>query len=951
MRTRRLLLSFCLLGAASAQEEAPPNGPRRVDPAWHALTGATVHVSPGRTLPGATVVVRGDRIVRVSQDPPPAGARVWNLKGLHLYAGLIDAYVPVEPPAHKGRHWNKKVTPERLAREIDDETAEELRKLGFAAAVAAPRGGIFRGRASLVSLAPRDPDPSVKRPTVYREGVYQALAFERNRSARDGFPTSQMGAIALIRQSLLDGLAADQTLLFATDDELEALRAARIAQEFRRRAILLGSGTELRRLDAIRKDGLPLIVPVRFPRLPDVSSVGAQEEVDLRTLMTWEQAPTNPRRLDAAGLTVALTTHRLRRRRRFPAGLQRALRHGLEPDRALAMLTTNPAEILGVGDLMGTVERGKVANLVVTEEPLFSRDRRIRAVWIDGRHHEIEPPQGDGLPGEWRVTLSSGAPHLELSIDRRHKAKVGEKPAKRVQVRGNRVSFAFDTLTLSGTLHAETMRGHGVRASGERFTWTATRTAPPKPRPHKERKPGEVPERYGHPFGPYAREALPKQPGLLVVRAATVWTCGPQGVLRDGQIEVQRGRITYVGPRREVEGADVVDTDLHLTPGIVDCHSHTGISKGVNDSGQAVTAEVRIGDVTDPDHISWYRQLAGGVTTVNTLHGSANPIGGQNQVNKVRWGVPHPDGMHLEGAMPGIKFALGENVKQSNWGDEFTVRYPQTRMGVETLIRDRFLAAREYLAGHDRTDLELEALAEVLQGKRLVHCHSYRQDEILMLCRIAQEFGFRIGTFQHVLEGYKVAEAIKAHALGASAFSDWWAYKVEVQDAIPFNGALMHQVGVNVTFNSDSNDLARRLNVEAAKAVKYGGVKPEAALKFVTLNAAIQLGIEDRVGSLEVGKDGDFVLWSGHPLSSYTRCLATWIDGREYFSLTQDRKHREQIAAERRRIIARILGQKKEEPDDEDEEEEEERRRRRRGPVLGEEPFECGVCGCGEEER
>jgi N-acetylglucosamine-6-phosphate deacetylase len=272
-------------------------------------------------------------------------------------------------------------------------------------------------------------------------------------------------------------------------------------------------------------------------------------------------------------------------------------------------------------------------------------------------------------------------------------------------------------------------------------------------------------------------------------------------------------------------------------------------------------------------------------------------------------------------------------------------------MGVETLIRDRFLAAREYLAGHDRVDLELEALAEILQGKRLIHCHSYRQDEILMLCRIAQEFGFRIGTFQHVLEGYKVAEAIQENAIGASAFSDWWAYKVEVQDAIPYNGALMHAVGVSVSFNSDSNELARRLNVEAAKAVKYGGVKPEEALKFVTLNAAVQLAIDDRVGSLEVGKDADFALWSGSPLSTYTRCVATWIDGREYFSLAQDRKHRERIAAERRRLIAKLLGMKKEKPDWEDEDEEENERRRRKRPIdRAFQRFECGVCGCTEEE-
>jgi N-acetylglucosamine-6-phosphate deacetylase len=378
----------------------------------------------------------------------------------------------------------------------------------------------------------------------------------------------------------------------------------------------------------------------------------------------------------------------------------------------------------------------------------------------------------------------------------------------------------------------------------------------------------------------------------------------------------------------------------HITPGLIDCHSHTGLfSGGVNEGGQVVTSEVRMGDITNPDTISWYRQLAGGITAVNQLHGSANPIGGQSQTVKNRWGVVRPEDMHMEGARPGIKFALGENVKRSNGTREQT-RYPSTRMGVETLILDRFTAAREYAAlragsqtasaqqGHEytsvppgaRRDLELEALAEILAGERLVHCHSYRQDEILMLCRVAGDFGFTIGTFQHILEGYKVATAIRENAIGASSFSDWWAYKVEVQDAIPFNGAIMHDVGVNVSFNSDSDELARRMNAEAGKGIKYGDVPPEEALKFVTLNPAIQLGIAERVGSLEKDKDADFVIWNGGPLSSMTRAEATWIDGREYFSLEQDDAHRERIGAERARIIQKILGAKKggkEEADDE----------------------------------
>ena len=381
------------------------------------------------------------------------------------------------------------------------------------------------------------------------------------------------------------------------------------------------------------------------------------------------------------------------------------------------------------------------------------------------------------------------------------------------------------------------------------------------------------------------------------------------------------GKIVYVGqaaPRGATgPGVTVIDAKgKHVTPGLIDCHSHTGISRGVNEGGQAVTSEVRIQDVTDPDSVNWYRELAGGLTAVNNLHGSANTIGGQSQTNKIRWGCEHPDDMHVNGAMPGIKFALGENVKQSN-SSQARGRYPQTRMGVEALIVDRFTAAREYakarreLGDLVRRDLELEALAEVLEGKRLVHCHSYRQDEILMLCRVARDFGFKIGTFQHNLEGYKVADAVRDQSIGASLFSDWWAYKVEVQDAIPYAGPIMHDVGVIVSYNSDSDELARRMHVEAGKVVKYsrGTISGEDALKFVTLNPAKQLGIDKITGSLEVGKDADFVIWSGPPLSSLTRCEATYVDGRCLFSLEQDKDRRKRIAEERARLIQKILAQ------------------------------------------
>ena len=302
---------------------------------------------------------------------------------------------------------------------------------------------------------------------------------------------------------------------------------------------------------------------------------------------------------------------------------------------------------------------------------------------------------------------------------------------------------------------------------------------------------------------------------------------------------------------------------------------------------------------------------------MNILHGSANPIGGQNQVIKLRWGAAYP-GLRFEEAPAGIKFALGENVKQSNRGDDYTTRYPQTRMGVEQLIRDAFDSARAYgerlqawRRSHQglppRRDLEREALWEILQGDRWIHCHSYRQDEILALIRILDDFGITIGTFQHILEGYKVAPEMKEHGAMASAFSDWWGYKFEVLDAIPYNGALMHQAGLVVSFNSDDRELARHLNQEAAKAVKYGRVPPEEALKFVTLNPAKQLRVDQWVGSLEPGKHADFVVWSGPPLANASRCLQTWIEGRPFFSVEKDRRLRDESERVRALLVERIL--------------------------------------------
>ncbi|MCP3981903.1 MAG: amidohydrolase family protein [bacterium] len=418
-------------------------------------------------------------------------------------------------------------------------------------------------------------------------------------------------------------------------------------------------------------------------------------------------------------------------------------------------------------------------------------------------------------------------------------------------------------------------------------------------------------------------------PGTVMVQGATIWTQGPDGKLDNADLIVRNGKIAEVGRGLRAPGdAFIIDGEgKHVTPGLIDCHSHTAIRGGVNEGSNNVTAEVRIGDVIDARSINIYRQLAGGLTAAHLLHGSANSIGGQDAVIKLRWNAG-VDELPIPEARPGIKFALGENPKRSNFRRPgVPQRYPATRMGVMESIRERFLAARDYRREWDeyealsarqqtrreppRRDLQLEAIDEILAGERAIHSHSYRQDEILALLRVAEEFGVTIGTFQHVLEGYKVADELAQHGAGASTFSDWWAYKLEAYDAIPHNGALMHERGVSVTFNSDSSELARRMNLEAAKAVKWGGVGEEDALAFVTLNAAVQLGIDERTGSLENGKDADFVVWSGDPLSVYTIVEQTWVEGRQEFDRERDLAGRADVERERAELIAAVKSGRK----------------------------------------
>jgi len=406
----------------------------------------------------------------------------------------------------------------------------------------------------------------------------------------------------------------------------------------------------------------------------------------------------------------------------------------------------------------------------------------------------------------------------------------------------------------------------------------------------------------------------------VLIQNATILTI-TNGTVK-GSILLQGGKIAAIGDKvLAPPGAQVIDgAGKYVMPGIIDCHSHI-MAEAINEGSVSVSSMVGIDDVLNPEDVAIYRALAGGVTTANILHGSANSIGGKTVVTKLRWGTS-AEQMKFEGAMPGIKFALGENPKRAGAAAAFGAtttapRYPATRMGVEDVIREAFNDAKAYQASLAQykaklaknepaippaRDLKLEALVEVLEGKRFVHAHCYRQDEILMLLHVADDYGFKIRTLQHVLEGYKVAKEIAAHGAGASTFADWWAYKMEAQDAIPYNAAIMVRKGVLTSLNSDDAELMRHLDKEAAKTVKYGGLSETEALSLITINPAKQLAIDKRVGSLEVGKDADVLLYDGHPLSNFSKVEKVWIDGHEYFDRDQDMNGRSKKAIEKKAL-------------------------------------------------
>ncbi len=990
-----ILASLFLLFTANTgwPQTEPVIGLRDNTPNVHALVNARIVQNPYKVIENGTIIIREGIIEDVGRNISiPEDAKKWNCGGKIIYPGFIESYshLGVKDVENGGlEHWNKMVKPEISSSTLYSSSVEDRNKLlslGFTSALIAPKEGVFRGSSILVSLGDKALNEE-----IIRENIAQHLAFER--ASRREYPNSLMGSIALMRQTFLDTqwylqahkiynlqpagktkpetnnayealqetIHGEQPILFETNNHLDFLRAVKIAKEFGLKLWICGSGYEYKRLELIKAADVPVILPINFPVKPAVEIPEEALNVDLSELLHWEVAPVNPKLLHEAGIEFALTTSRLDNPKDFYKNLHKAIKHGLPHDTALAALTTFPAKLFGVESRLGTLENGKLAHLIVSDGRLFHEKSKIMDVWINGNRYEINKEPEADPQGTWKLTLSFPT-EIPASVTLEMKGKPEQLKGNLIQdgskieinnivLDRKRLAFTFSgedmglegIVRLSGHVTDSYISGKGELPNGEMFSWIAEQVVSDTDHENIKEEGTETSHDMEtkvdivYPFGAFGRKTAPEQPEYVLVQNATLWTLGEQETLNEADLLISNGKITQTSHDIEIpDGALVIDAQgKHVTPGLIDCHTHLITDGSFNETGQTITAECRISDVLNSSKITIYRNLAGGLTTANIFHGSANPIGGQSAVVKLRWGAP-PDELLFSKASPGIKFALGENVKQSNWGDRFTSRYPQTRMGVEQIIRDRFKAALDYekrwneytaLANKmekipPRRDLELEALLEVLQGKRKIHCHAYRQDEMLMLIRLAEEFGFTLGTFQHTLEGYKIAEALAEHGVGASAFSDWWAYKFEVFDSIPYGGALMHKAGVLVSFNSDTTDgeLSNRLNTEAAKAVKYGGVNEVDALKFVTLNAAKQLGIDDYVGSLEKGKDADFVIWSGPPLSTYSHCEQTWIEGCKYFDKQEDERLHKKIQEERARLIQKILkpenNQSKENNDD-----------------------------------
>lgn len=989
MQKIRLLLMALLLTGTSlsvhAQATFPVNDVANPKDGCYAFTNASIVKDAQNSLQNATLVIRRGKIEAVGNNVAiPKDAVVIDCNGKYIYPAFIDIYTDYGIPAStvqqtatgpgaffraqqltsntRGAYgWNQAIKPETEAYRIftaDDTKAKALRDIGFGSVLTHQKDGIARGTGAFVSLASQ-PDNFV----LIKDKASAHYSFSKG-SSTQSYPGSMMGMIALLRQTYLDaqwyksstaaqvGSPApegtnlslkswndNQSLpqIFEANDKWNDLRADKIGDEFGVQYIIKGGGNEYQRIKEMAGSKASFILSLNFPAAMDVDDPNDLRFVGLDDMKHWELAPSNPAAFEKAGINFCLTTADLTNIADFMANLRKAIEYGLTETKALEALTKIPAGLLGIYDKVGSLETGKIANFLVTSGPVFAEKTVLLQNWTQGIKNAVKEESWYDVKGTYYLMTNTtgGAKAFSLELKDGGVASFISKDTLtgKYSYDGKQVKLSYtegrgpnarETI-LSGVATGNTWNGRGSDAQGSLFTWTATldKKAEIKPDSIKTKQPlvlGKV----TYPFLSYGWEELPEQENILI-KNATVWTSEQDGKLENTDVLVKGGKIVAVGKNLADATARIIDgTGKHVTAGIIDEHSHIAAAS-INEGGQSVTSEVRIGDNLNPDDMNIYRQLSGGVTTSHILHGSANSIGGQTQLIKLRWGANDQD-LKFAGADGFIKFALGENVKRSS-ATQGNTRFPDTRMGVDQVFMDAFQRATDYQnamkAAEEnnkkrgatplvvRRDLELDALVEIMNKKRFITCHSYVQSEINAAMKVGDRFGFTFNTFTHILEGYKVADKMKAHGSNASTFSDWWIYKMEVLDAIPYNAYIMQKAGLNVAINSDDAEMARRLNQEAAKSVKYGGMSETDALNMVTINPAKMLHVDSRVGSIKVGKDADLVVWSDNPLSVYAKAEKTIVDGIVYFDREKDAAMRIRNRNEKARLVQKLIIAKK----------------------------------------
>ena len=952
-------LFTCLLlisvATSIAQDYFPTNsGLKQENNNYTAFTNATLYISPNKVIKKGTLLIQNGKVVESGKSVViPDNTIVIDLNGNYIYPSFIDPYSSFGIPKTKkvkwengpqyeskreGFYWNDHVMPENRAIdrfEYDRKKADELRKAGFGVINTHIMDGIARGTGILVTLNDRLNNSE----RIINDSSGQYFSFKKSEASRQSYPSSHMGAIALLKQMhydakwYADGHAKNKDLslealntnkslpsFIESGDKRKNINADDISDLFDLNYTIIGAGDEYEAIESIKATQSKYIIPINFPEAYDVSDPYAIKYLTIAEMRDWNQAPTNLRVLSKNNIEFALTTFKLKKVSEFDKNLKKAIKYGFDKTKALEALTVIPAAMLGQSDKVGTLKKGRYANFLIMSGELFDEETILYENWVQGTKNSINSLNKKDIRGTY--TLTTDEKKFDISIAGNIN-KLEATVKVDTLIYDSKLSYKDDWVTISITdketkdvynstalieKNHSNFSGILILPDGTQTNFTALKKEEKK----EEKKEKQKEEKNSHvevvpltyPNVGYGYLERPQKQTILF-KNATVWTNEEVGILTETDVLVKNGKIEKIGKNLASGNLLTIDaTGKHLTSGIIDEHSHIAATS-INEGGQNSSAEVTIEDVLDPEDINIYRNLAGGVTAIQILHGSANPIGGRSAIIKPRWGAD-AKGLLYKDAPKFIKFALGENVKQSNW--QSYSRFPQTRMGVEQLYVNYFTRAKEYevkkLSGKPyRYDLEMEVLVEILNKERFISCHSYVQSEINMLMKVAERFNFRINTFTHILEGYKVADKMREHGVGGSTFSDWWAYKYEVKDAIPYNASIMAAAGVTVAINSDDAEMSRRLNQEAAKSIKYGGISEEEAWKMVTLNPAKLLHLDDKVGSIKVGKDADLVLWSDHPLSVYAIAEKTLIEGAVYFDIEKDKLQRAAIKEEKNKLV------------------------------------------------